>query len=407
MPRALMITENAPVPSDRRVWAEARALTAAGWEVVIVCAQGANGRDDAPHEVREGIEIHRFPLEPASGGLPGYAREYGQAMWRIRKLVRKLAKERHFDVVHAGNPPDFLLLAARSLRRRGTRMVFDHHDLVPELYRSKFGGANGAQHRVALALERMAFKLADVVICTNESYRRIAIERGRRDPGDVFIVRNGPDLARFRPAEPDPSLKRGRAHLIGYLGIMGAQDGIDHAINALAQLRERRDDWHAVFVGEGDVVDDMRALAAQLGIADHVEFLGWRYDDDIRTILSTCDVCLVPDGPNPLNELSTMIKIPEYMAMGKPVAAYDLAESRISAGEAAVYAQPGDTADLSAKLDELLSDPERRDHMGQLGLERVRDELAWEHSVPKLLAAYERALAAPAPSRARPATQTA
>jgi glycosyltransferase involved in cell wall biosynthesis len=393
MPRVLMITENAPVPSDRRVWNEARALRDAGWEVVVICCQG-DGRDEDAYELRDGIEIHRFPLTPAAGGLKGYAREYAQAMWRIRGLVRKLARERHFDVVHAGNPPDFLLLAARHLKRRGTKLVFDHHDLVPELFQSKFGESRGLQYRAAVLQERMAFRLADVVVSTNETYRRIAIERGRRSPADVFVVRNGPDLARFRPAEPDPALKRGRAHLIGYLGIMGPQDGIDHALRALAWLRGRRDDWHAVFVGEGEVLEDMRALARELGIAEHVEFAGWRYDDDIRTILSTCDACIVPDPPSPLNDASTMIKIAEYMAMGKPVASYDLPESRVSAGDAALYARPGDTADLGAQLEALLSDDALRARMGELGRERVHDVLAWQHSMPRLLAAYARATAA-------------
>jgi glycosyltransferase involved in cell wall biosynthesis len=386
---ALIITENAPVPSDRRVWNEARALRDAGWDVVIVCPQGAE-RDNAPLEVLDGIELRRFPLRPASGGVFDYAREYGQAMWRIRRLVHRLAKTRHFDVVHAGNPPDFLLLAARELRRRGTRLIFDHHDLVPELYLSKFGGGGGLKYRVALALERLAFRLADVVVCTNESYRTIIVQRGRRSPDDVFVVRNGPDLDRFQPAAADPERKRGRRHLIGYLGIMGPQDGIDHALQALAWLHKQRDDWHAVFVGDGDVVEDMRRLAGHLGIAQHVEFAGWRGDADIRTILSTCDVCLVPDPPSPLNDLSTMIKIPEYMAMGRPIVSYDLAESRVSAGAAASYAKPGDPADLGAHLAAMLDDPGRRRRMGELGRQRVRDSLAWQYSVPQLLAAYER-----------------
>src|SRR4051794_17761587 len=186
MPRALMITENAPVPSARRVWNEARALTAAGWEVVVVSARGVD-RDAEPYEVRDGVEIHRFPLAPAAGGIVSYAREYALAMWRIRGLVRRLARDRHFDVVHAGNPPDFLLAAARSLKRRGTRFVFDHHDLVPELYRSKFGEAGGLKYQLAAAQERVAFRLADVVVCTNESYRRIALARGGRAPADVFV----------------------------------------------------------------------------------------------------------------------------------------------------------------------------------------------------------------------------
>lgn len=392
--RALLITENAPVPSDRRVWNEARALRDAGWEVVVVCAAGET-RDTAPHEVREGIAIHRYPLKPASGGLLGYAREYGQALWRIRRLARRLAREQPFDVVHAGNPPDFLLLAVRSLRRQGTRFIFDHHDLVPELYRAKFGdgGRPGAlMHRVALGLERVAFRLADVVICTNGSYRAIAVGRGGRAPADVFVVRNGPDLDRFRPAEPDPERRRGRAHLIGYLGIMGPQDGVDHVIRAVAWLRERRDDFLCVLVGDGESLEALRALAQELGVAEHVEFAGWCYDDEIRSILSTCDVCLAPDPPSPLNDVSTMIKIPEYLAMGAPVVSYELAESRVSAEDAAVYAEAGDPAALGAAVDALLDDPERRARMREAGFAAVRERLAWQQQIPALLAAYARAL---------------
>jgi glycosyltransferase involved in cell wall biosynthesis len=390
--RVLFISENAPFPADRRVLNEARTAVAAGWDVVVVCAQG-DGRDDAPYELRERIEIHRFPLAPSAGGPLGYVREYAQALWRIRSIVRRLARTRHFDVVHACNPPDFLALAARSLRRKGTRFVFDHHDLVPELYRSRFGGT-GPVYRIAVALERIAFRMADVVISTNESYRRIAIGRGGAAPEKVFVVRNGPDLERFRPAAPDASLRRGREHLIAYLGIMGPQDGIDHALRALGWLGARRDDWHAIFVGEGEVLDDMRALAARLGIADRVEFAGWRYDDDIRSILSSADVCLAPDPPSPLNDVSTMIKIPEYMAMGRAIASYDLAESRVSAGEAAGYAAAGDPDALGRCVDELLDDPDRRARMGSIGRERVERELAWHHSERALLAAYDRALAA-------------
>jgi glycosyltransferase involved in cell wall biosynthesis len=388
--RVLFVSENAPVPSDRRVWNEARTLHAAGWEVVIVCAQGA-GRHTAPLEVIDGIEIHRFPLRPASGGPLGYAREYGQAMWRIRRLARRLGRTRRFDVVHACNPPDFLLLAALGLRRRGARFVFDHHDLVPELYQSKFG-KGGPLHRVAVALERIPYRLADVVIATNGSYRRIALGRGRVAADTVFVVRNGPDLDRFCPAEPDPAWRRGRPHMLAYLGIMGPQDGLDHALEALGRLHARRDDWHAVFVGEGDMLDEMRALAERLGIAEHVEFAGWRYDDDIRTILSTADVCLAPDPPSPLNDVSTMIKIPEYMAMARPIVSYDLTESRVSAGDAALYATPGDVDGFAARIDELLGDAALRERMGALGRARVERELSWQHSEPALLAAYERAL---------------
>ena len=396
--RVLLISENAPVPADRRVWNISRTLAGAGWEVVIVCAQGED-RDSAPYELLEGIEIHRYPLRPA-GSTVGYAREYIQALWRIRRLVRRLARSRHFDVVHACNPPDILLLAARSLRRRGARFVFDHHDLVPELYRSRFGRGEDLGYRATLAAERLTYRMADVSLATNGSYARVAIERGGMDPEDVFVVRNGPDLTRFRPVEPDPAWRRGREHLIAYLGIMGPQDGVDHALRALAFLRCRRDDWHAVFIGDGDALPAMRALAQELGLDDRVEFAGWRGDDDIRRILCTADVCLAPDPPSPLNDVSTMIKIPEYMALGRAVASYSLPESRVSAGEAAIYATPGDPDSLGRCVADLLDDPGRRSRMGALARERVERELAWQHSEGALLAAYARVLSRPAPAPA-------
>jgi glycosyltransferase involved in cell wall biosynthesis len=277
--------------------------------------------------------------------------------------------------------------------------VFDHHDLVPELYRSKFGARGGPVLAIARALERIAFRMADVVICTNDSYAAVATGRGGRDPAEVFVVRNGPDLERFTPAAADEALRAGRRHLIGYLGIMGPQDGVDHALRALGWLKGRRADWQAILIGEGESLPAMRALAAELGIAEHVTFAGWRFDDDIRTMLSTCDVCLAPDPPSPLNDVSTMIKIPEYLAMGCPVASYDLRESRISAGDAAAYATPGDPDDLGRVLDELLDDPQRRRAMAQAGVQRVHDHLAWQHQVPALLAAYEQATGHRAPPR--------
>lgn len=346
-----------------------------------------------PVETLEGIQIHRYRLTPSAGSSVGYLREYGEAATRLRRLVRRLARERRFDIVHAANPPDFLLATAADLKRCGTRLVFDHHDLTPELFRSRFGG--GAPYRAVLAAERVAFALADVVISTNASYRQIAIERGRKDPADVFVVRNGPDLERFTPVAPDPSLRRGRPHLLAYLGIMGPQDGIDDALHALAWLHRRRDDWHAAFVGRGDMLDEMQALSKTLGIAGNVEFMGWRGDDDICRILSTADVCIAPDPPSPLNDVSTMIKIPEYLAMGRPVVSYDLRESRVSAGAAALYAETSEPTSLGRCIEILLQDPDRRARMGKLGLQRVRHELAWQHSAPVLQAAYERAMTRP------------
>ena len=298
--------------------------------------------------------------------------------------------------MHACNPPDFLLLAARSLRRTGTRFVFDHHDLVPELYRSRFGGGTGPLYRVAVALERVAFRLGRR---DDRDQRVLPPDRDRAraawHPADVFVVRNGPNLARFRPVEPDPSLRRGRAHLIAYLGIMGPQDGIDHA-------RARRSAGSAAGATTGTrsssaratCSSEMRALAAELGVGDRVEFAGWRYDDDIRTILSSADVCLAPDPPSPLNDVSTMIKIPEYMAMGKPIVSYALARvARLGGRGRAVCRAATIRTSLGQCLDELLDDPERCARgWARSAASGWRAELAWEHSESALLAAYARAL---------------
>jgi glycosyltransferase involved in cell wall biosynthesis len=367
-------------------------LRNAGYEVVVVCPQGRE-RDREPVVVIDGIEIRRFPLIPANGGVVGYLREYAQAMLRILVLIRRLASGRHFDVVHACNPPDLLLLVALPLKRRGTRFVFDHHDLVPELYLSRFGRGRDLGYRALVFLERMSFRLADVVIATNESYREIAVTRGRKDPADVFVVRNGPDLERFRPQKPDESLRRGRGHLIVYVGMMGPQDGLDHALRALAALHTTRKDWHAVFVGDGDVLPRLRDLAVELGLSAFVEFTGMLEQDEVVRVLSNADVCLAPEPSNPLNDVSTMIKLGEYMAMGKPIACFDLSETRFTAGAAALYARPNDDEHLAQVIDELLADAELRATLGAAGRERAVNVLAWEHAERELLAAYEHVLA--------------
>jgi glycosyltransferase involved in cell wall biosynthesis len=389
MPRVLILVQNEPAPSDRHVWNQATALQRNGYEVTIICPKGQD-RDRDAFEHRDGVDIHRYTPRIAEGGAVSFGLEYAWALWQTRRLARRLARERPFDIVHACSPPDFLLLAALSLRRRGARFVFDHHDLTPELFASRFGREGGLVHRVTLAAEQVAFRLADVVLSVNESYRKVAISRGRRRPEDVSVVRTGPDLSRFTPSAPDPALKRGREHLLSYVGVMGPQDGVDHALRALAALRKRRDDWHATFMGSGDVLEDMRALASELGLDDVVEFTGWVEHDTISRVLSTSDVCLAPDPKSPLNDVSSMVKISEYMAMSRPMVSYDLMESRTAAGDAAVYAD--DVEGFARLIDELLDDPARREAMGAIGRERAESMLAWEHQERSLLAAYERVL---------------
>jgi len=389
--RVLILVENLSVPLDRRVWQESNALRRAGYEVTVICPRG-RGREAEPYARLEGVEIHRFPLEAAARGPLGYAREYGQALWRIAALTRRLSRGRRFDVVHACNPPDLLLLAAQPLRRTDTRFVFDHHDLVPELYLSRFGRGRDVLYRATLAAERLAFALADVVLSTNESYRRIAITRGRKRPEDVFVVRNGPDVERFRPgASGQPPEANG--HLIAYAGMIGPQDGVDHALRALAILRKSRQDWSAVFVGDGDALAAMRRLSDDLGLSESVRFAGLVEQVEVIRVLDRADVCIAPEPSSPLNDVSTMIKIGEYMAMAKPVACYDLDETRFTADGAACYARPNDVADLARCVGELLDDPQRRAQLGTAGRARAEETLAWRHSERNLLAAYEHALA--------------
>jgi glycosyltransferase involved in cell wall biosynthesis len=270
VPAALFLVENSSVPTDPRVWPECMTLRRAGWDVSVVSPRGAS-RDAAPHEALEGVEIHRFAPSESSGGVRGYVTEYAVALRRMGRLTRALARARAFDVVHVANPPDVVFLAARAARRGGASLIFDQHDLSPELFEAKFG-RHALAHGALVAVERRAYAAADVVISPNESFRRIALERGHKDRADVFVVRNGPDPTAFRPVRGDPSLSRDKAHLLGYVGRMGSQDGVLEAVEALAALRRRRTDWHAVFVGDGEALPDAKRLATRLGVGEqHAE----------------------------------------------------------------------------------------------------------------------------------------
>ncbi|WP_431985760.1 glycosyltransferase family 4 protein [Streptomyces griseoflavus] len=397
--RALVLVENLSVPFDRRVWQECTTLRDAGWEVHVVCPRGTK-RDTEPEAVIDGVRIHRYPLRAATGGPAGYLREYGSALWHTVRLARKVGP---VDVVHACNPPDLLFLPALWMKRHGARFVFDQHDLVPELYLSRFGRGKDLLYRGVCALERMTYRAADVVLATNESYRDVAVRRGGRRPEDVFVVRSAPDTGRFHPVPPEPELKRGKPHLLCYLGVMGPQDGVDYALRALAKLRDEvgRTDWHAVFVGGGDTFDAMVELSRRLGLSDQVQFTGRIPDADLVRYLSTADVCLSPDPHNPLNDVSTMNKVLEYMVMGRPVVSFDLREARVSAGDAAVYAPANDEGEFARLVARLLDEPETRSRMSKTGQERINGPLSWRNSQASLLAAYAAACRDRPPVRAR------
>lgn len=393
--RILIISENESVPGDRRVWDICTTLAKSGSEVVVVCPQ--DDHDNATFEKRDGIEIHRYRPDFAQGGAIGYAREYGRAMWCAWRIVRRLVKGRRFDVVHSCTPPDFLVFAAWPARRRGARVIFDHHDLTPELFEARFGKRHRALHRLTIVLERLSLRFADVAIATNETYAQIQQERGGKRREDVFVVPNAPDLSRLKLVGADPSLKRGKPLLIGYLGVMGDQDGVDLGLRALAQLRERRDDWHAVFAGDGDALAELRRMADSLGLADVVEFAGWIGDREIATLLSTADVCLSPEPKTAFNDASTMVKVVEYMALARPIVAFPLRQTQAIAGEAAAYATANDVGSFAARIEELLDDPDRRARMGAAGRSRVEEGMSWAHSTASLKAAYRRAVAGDVP----------
>jgi glycosyltransferase involved in cell wall biosynthesis len=395
-PHVLMLVENYSVPQDRRVWAEARALRKAGYRVSVVSRRGRS-HDAEPRAVIDGISIERFDTYEAGGGAKGYVLEYATALFQLWRRARRIHREEPVDVVHVCNPPDVLVFATRSIRRGGGRVVFDQHDLVPELFRARFRRSDGTLFRLTKAMERATFARSDVVLSPNESYRRVALDRGGMAPEDVFVVRIAPDTDRFSPGPGDPSLRRGKSFLLAYLGTIGPQDGVDVAMRALAELRGVRDDWHAVFAGAGDALEDAKKLAAELGLGDRVEFPGFIDDERIVQLLRSADVCLAPEPRNPLNESSTMIKITEYLAFARPVVAFDLRETRESAGVAAAYAKDDTPAAFAQEIARLLDDPELRRTMGEEGRRRVTGELSWSNSEASLLAAYRRALARPRP----------
>jgi glycosyltransferase involved in cell wall biosynthesis len=384
------MVENSPVPQDRRVWHESLSLIRSGWKVTVL-APFRDGGDQPPRELLEGIDVRRFELRSAEHGAPGYLWEYAQAMWRLWRGLQEILREGRVDVVHACNPPDFLLLCALGARRRGAALVFDHHDLAPEMLTERFESPPKAMSLAVRAAERLAFRLADVSLAANDTFRRTAIQRAGAAAEDVFVVRNGPVLARFTPVDPDPELARGQEHLLVYVGLMSVQDGVDRGLLALAELARRRQDWHAIFLGDGPTLADLKALASRLGLSGRVEFPGYVSDAEVRRAICSADVCLVPDPSTPLTNASTLVKIAEYMALARPLVAFDLAESRVTAGDAAAFAQADDPEAFAGLIDELLDDPARRARMGALGRERIEAGLAWEHSEVNLLAAYARA----------------
>jgi glycosyltransferase involved in cell wall biosynthesis len=385
----LIIVENLPVPFDRRVWQEAKALKEAGYGVAVICPKGKG--QTSSYEDIDGIHIYRHSLpNEASDSAAGFLLEYASALfWQLR-LSMKVFRRHGFDVIQACNPPDLIFLVAliyKVLFRK--KFLFDHHDVVPEMFEVKFG-RRGFFYRALLFCERMTFLSADASIATNETFKRIAIERGRMSPQRVWVVKSYPDLNAFRRVPPDLALRKGRAHLVGYVGIMNAQDRVDLLLLAMQHIVRRlhREDIHCLLVGDGPEYENLVRLAEELGLASFVTFAGYLTGAPLLHHLSSLDVGAIPDPPNPYNDKISLNKVFEYMTLGIPFVQYDLAESRAQAGAAAVIAKDPTPEGLGEAIVQLIDDPQRRAEMAAIGVSRAREEFHWEAEKSRLLEAY-------------------
>lgn len=389
--RILIVVENLPVPFDRRVWMEARTLKAAGAKVSVICPKGKGF--DTSEEIIEGINVYRHSLPLDASGALGYLIEYSSALFHELRLTLKVWRRQGIDVIQGCNPPDLIFLVALPLKLFGIKYIFDHHDINPELYEAKFKRRDFFW-RLMGRFERWTFKTANVSIATNESYKRIAIERGGMSPDDVFVVRSGPDLTRLKQKPATQKWHSGRKYLVGYVGVMGEQEGIDLLLESIKHLVkfEKRTDIQFVLVGGGPSLEGLKLLSEKMGLAEFVTFTGRAPDNDLFEVLSNADVCVNPDRVNEMNDKSTMNKILEYMAFECPIVQYDVTEGRYSALEASLYASPNDPIDFANKISQLLSSPSERERMGRFGRNRVETEMAWPYQIPALLGAYQKAL---------------
>jgi glycosyltransferase involved in cell wall biosynthesis len=387
----LLLVENNSYPLDFRVRREAHTLRDAGYQVTVIAPR--QGRQRWYEEV-DGVGVYRFPAPYGGRGLISYMFEFGYATLAMLLLTGWVWLRRGVDVIHSANPPDTLFVVGAIFKLLRVRYVFDQHDLAPETYQSRFNQPRvDLVYRVLGLLERASYAVADVVISTNQSYRQLALTRGRKRAETVFVVRNGPPLS-YQSVAADPLLTSKARHLIGYVGTIGPQDGVDYLVRVVQQLVYSigRTDLLAVVIGDGDALDGVHALAKDLKVDKHVWFTGRLPELEVRRHLSAVQVCVQPDPQSPLNDKSTMNKLMEYMALGKPTVAFDLPETRYSAQQAAVYAQPNDVIQFAREISRLLDDPAECDRMGAIGRRRVQKELAWEYSANELRRAYDEGL---------------
>jgi glycosyltransferase involved in cell wall biosynthesis len=385
----LIIVENLPVPFDRRVWQEASTLKENGADVSIICPQMKGYMTS--FEIIDGIEIYRHPLPIEGRTVFGYFLEYSFALFWEFILSWKIYFKKRFQVIHGCNPPDLIFVAALWFKIFGVKYVFDHHDINPELYYAKFG-KKSILYMGMIILERLTFLTANFSIATNESYKEIAIRRGKMNKNKIQVIRSGPKLDRLKLLPPDKKFFKGRKYLVGYVGVIGKQEGLDLLLESIKFIVLQRNDIQFAIVGGGSDLENLKQLSAKMELNEYVDFYGRVPDDLLIAVLNSSDVCVNPDKPTEMNNLSTMNKIMEYMALKKPVVQYDLKEGRFSAQDSSLYAKNGDTTDFALKIMQLIDDAELRNKMGNYGYSRVLNELSWEYEKEKLLGFYTRIL---------------
>lgn len=389
----LLIIENEAVPFDRRMWNIALALREFGANVTVICPMF--GPDSEKFTILDGIHIYRYRTTFSSGSVLGYVREYAIAFLKTAFVFHKiLLRKSRPGVVHVANPPDIFWPLALYLKVFRVRFIFDEHDLSPEAYLSRFGKdeqSGGVLYTIQKVFQRLSYKFADAIISTNESYKKKAVAVHPMYAHKTFVVRNGPDTRRFNLRAPDPDLKKGHPFMAAYIGVMAVQDGVEYIIRAMDVLVNHRQirDLIVYLIGKGDDWPRLRQLVEQYSLSDYVVFTGRIPDEAALEILSTADVCLSPDPYNPLNDISTMTKIMEYMTLGKPIVSFDLQENRFSADRAALYVENNNAVAFADGILTLLHDKELSREMGEVGRKRVTEMLSWEKQSENLVNAYE------------------
>jgi glycosyltransferase involved in cell wall biosynthesis len=383
----LIIVENLPLPFDRRVWQEANTLKDNGAKISIICPK-MKGYDKS-YECINDIEIYRHPLPIEGKGVIGYLLEYSTALFWEFFLSMKIFIKKKFQVIQGCNPPDLIFLVAFFYKLLGVKYVFDHHDINPELYIAKYG-KKGVFYKFLLLAERLTFATANFSMATNESYKEIAIHRGKMKIDRVEVVRSGPKLDRLKPGEGNSKYKKDRNYLIGYVGVIGEQEGLDLLLQSAKFIIEYRKDVQFAIIGDGTELSRIKEITTEMGLNTYVDFYGRVDDFTMVDILNTCDICVNPDRPTEMNNLSTMNKIMEYMALKKPIVQFDLKEGRLSSLEASLYASNTSTKDFADKIIWLLDHKEERIRMGEYGFDRIINELSWEHESKKLLNVYRK-----------------